>query len=102
VTRNDLIALLSTIAGVCGLAASAGFSSSIDAVAPGWGTKTVAVLGIVGLVVGQLLRTLGNPSPPPGTASVVTAAPSSTPVETANANVPTIAAAPAAANGAHP
>jgi hypothetical protein len=93
-TRNDVIALLSTIAGVCGLASAAGFSASIDAVAPGWGVKTVAVLGIVGLVVGQVLRTLSNPSPPPGTASVVTASNNATPVQTANANVPTVPIAP--------
>ena len=69
-TRNDIVALASTIAGVCALASAAGFQQSIDALAPGWGVKVVAVLGILGLVAGQITRTLSNPSPPQGMVSV--------------------------------
>jgi hypothetical protein len=71
-TRNDIISLCSTIVGICALASAAGFQQSIDSIAPGWGTKVVAVLGLAGLVAGQIVRTLSNPSPPSGMVSVVT------------------------------
>jgi hypothetical protein len=79
-TRNDIISLCAQIAGIAALASAAGFQGAIDAVFPGWGVKTVAVLGLVGLVAGQVVRVLSNPSPPPGTASVVTPSPNATPV----------------------
>lgn len=72
-TRSDIIALLTQVAGFCGLAISAGFGSAIDSVFPGYGAKTLAILGLVGIVTGTVVRVLANPSPPQGTQAVLVA-----------------------------
>ncbi|MGB8265189.1 MAG: hypothetical protein WCE44_02585 [Candidatus Velthaea sp.] len=81
-TRSDLIALLSSIAAAASISASLGLGDSIDALAPGYGKKVLAVITLISVVAMVLSRLISNPSPPAGTASVVTPSPNATPVLT--------------------
>jgi hypothetical protein len=73
--RGDLVALLTQVGGISTMALSFGLSAQIDALAPGWGVKTLAVIGILSFAAGQLARIIGAPTPPKGMASVITPAP---------------------------
>jgi hypothetical protein len=79
-TRADIIALLSSIAAAASIAASLGLGDSIDALAPGYGKKVLAVITLVSVIAATLSRVLSNPSPPAGTASVITPSATATPV----------------------
>lgn len=69
----DWISILTVVAGLAGTGALGAFGSSIDAWAPGWGTKTVAVLSSVSLGAGILLRIFTNKTGAPATAVVADA-----------------------------
>ena len=61
--RSDLIAICSQLSGLAVLAVSVGLGDQIDAIAPGWGKKTVALLGVVSFGAGVVVRILTNPTP---------------------------------------
>ena len=77
-TATDVVSILSALAGLVGTGLLATFGTAIDAIAPGWGTKVVALLTAVSYAAAIILRVLTNPSPPAGTVSTVQPAPPST------------------------
>ena len=56
----DIVSILTIVAGLVGTGMLSAFGASIDAWAPGWGTKTVAVLSSVSLGAGLVLRIVQN------------------------------------------
>lgn len=55
--RIDIFALGSMVAGLGGSSALSGFGDAIDALAPGWGKKVVAVVSIAAFGAGLVIRT---------------------------------------------
>jgi hypothetical protein len=55
--RLDVIAIVSMIAGLGGSTTLPALGLSVDALAPGWGKKVVAVLSIAAFAAGLILRT---------------------------------------------
>lgn len=62
-TRSDALSLLTQVSGMATLAVTAGVGEQIDAIAPGWGKKVLATLGIVSFGAGIIVRFLTNPTP---------------------------------------
>lgn len=62
-SRSDVVSLATQIGGGCALAVSAGLGPAIDAIAPGWGQRTLAILGLVSIIAGIIVRTMTNPTP---------------------------------------
>jgi hypothetical protein len=76
-TNHDLAAILSTIVGVCSLAADAAFGQYLSTILGTHSNVVLAALGAIGLIAATVLRVIANPSPPTGQVSVT--APKETP-----------------------
>lgn len=63
--RSDVLAICGNVAALCGAFAVAGVGDTIDALAPGWGKKAVAVFSLAALVASNLTRILANPKETP-------------------------------------
>jgi len=62
-SRSDILAISTQLSGLAVLAASLGLGDQIDAIAPGWGKKVVALVGIISFGAGVVVRVLSNPTP---------------------------------------
>lgn len=61
--KNDIIALLSTITGVCSLASDGAFGSALDKLVGSHAASIgLAALGVIGMVAGQIIRSLNVPA----------------------------------------
>lgn len=61
--RTDLLSILIPVSGLVVYASSLGLADQIDAIAPGWGKKTLALISLVSIVAGIIVRVLQNPTP---------------------------------------
>lgn len=60
--RTDIIAICTQLSGLSVLAVSLGLGDQVDAIAPGWGKKTLAICGMLSFAAGVVVRILTNPT----------------------------------------
>ncbi len=70
--KLDIAALLSSLVGISSLATDAAFQTALAPLLGGNAHEVLAVLGLIGIVSSQVLRTIGAPS---GTVLVTPTAP---------------------------
>ena len=73
--KLDIASLLSTLVGISALATDAAFQTALAPLLGGSAHEVLAVLGLIGIVSSQVLRTIGSPSTTP-----VGAAPAQSPL----------------------
>lgn len=71
IEKRDVLAILSSITAGASVAVTMGLGDTVDALAPGYGKRVLAVITLVSIIAMTLSRVLSNPSPPAGTVSAV-------------------------------
>lgn len=59
----DLVSILTVVSGLAVYGVSLGLGDQIDTIAPGWGKKTMAFLGLASFGATIILRIIRNPTP---------------------------------------
>jgi hypothetical protein len=70
VKRSDLFFILTVLASLTGSGTLILFGQYVDVLAPGWGVKTIALLSIVSLAAGMIVRQQAVKAGAPATAIV--------------------------------